>query len=66
MEVLKGGKRVMGFEPTNGSLGSCCLTTWPHPLIGSNFTMIDFLCPTYELNHTKILTNEIIIALKMM
>jgi hypothetical protein len=28
--------------------------------------MIDFLCPTYELNHTKILTNEIIIALKMM
>ncbi len=22
----------MGFEPTNGSLGSYCLTTWRHPL----------------------------------
>jgi hypothetical protein len=21
----------MGFEPTNGSLGSYCLTTWLHP-----------------------------------
>ncbi len=21
----------MGFEPTNGSLGSYCLTTWQHP-----------------------------------
>ena len=25
-------ERVMGFEPTNGSLGSYCLTTWRHPL----------------------------------
>ena len=25
------GERVMGFEPTNGSLGSYCLTTWLHP-----------------------------------
>ena len=24
-------ERVMGFEPTNGSLGSYCLTTWRHP-----------------------------------
>ncbi len=24
-------ERVMGFEPTNGSLGSYCLTTWLHP-----------------------------------
>jgi hypothetical protein len=24
-------ERVMGFEPTNGSLGSYCLTTWQHP-----------------------------------
>jgi hypothetical protein len=24
-------KRVMGFEPTSGSLGSYCLTTWRHP-----------------------------------
>jgi hypothetical protein len=22
---------VMGLEPTNGSLGSYCLTTWQHP-----------------------------------
>ena len=24
----------MGFEPTNGSLGSYCLTTWLHPQDG--------------------------------
>jgi hypothetical protein len=24
-------ERVMGLEPTNGSLGSYCLTTWQHP-----------------------------------
>lgn len=24
-------ERVDGFEPTNGSLGSYCLTTWLHP-----------------------------------
>ena len=24
-------ERVMGLEPTNGSLGSYCLTTWLHP-----------------------------------
>lgn len=24
-------ERVMGFGPTNGSLGSYCLTTWLHP-----------------------------------
>ena len=24
-------ERVMGFEPTNGSLGSYCLTAWRHP-----------------------------------
>ena len=24
-------KRVMGFEPTNNSLGSYRLTTWRHP-----------------------------------
>jgi hypothetical protein len=26
-------ERVIGFEPTNGSLGSYCLTTWLHPRI---------------------------------
>ena len=26
-------ERVMGFEPTNNSLGSYCLTTWPHPRV---------------------------------
>ena len=31
MEVLKGGEWVDGFEPTNGILGSYCLTTWLHP-----------------------------------
>ena len=29
--VADSDERVMGFEPTNGSLGSYCLTTWPHP-----------------------------------
>ena len=24
-------ERVMGLEPTNGSLGSYCLTAWQHP-----------------------------------
>ena len=24
-------ERVMGFEPTHGSLGSYCLSTWLHP-----------------------------------
>jgi hypothetical protein len=24
-------ERVMGFEPTDGNLGSYCLTTWLHP-----------------------------------
>ncbi len=24
-------ERVMGFEPTNLTLGRWCLTTWPHP-----------------------------------
>jgi hypothetical protein len=28
---MKRKERVMGFEPTNSSLGSCCLTTWQHP-----------------------------------
>ena len=30
--VADSDERVMGFEPTNGSLGSYCLTTWLHPL----------------------------------
>ncbi len=25
-------ERVMGFEPTDGTLGRYCLTTWRHPL----------------------------------
>ena len=28
----------MGFEPTNGSLGSYCLTTWRHPLKRRDYT----------------------------
>jgi hypothetical protein len=34
--VLRGFKtkeRVMGLEPTNGNLGSYCLTTWLHPRV---------------------------------
>ncbi len=27
----------MGFGPTNGSLGSYCLTTWLHPLVTYSF-----------------------------
>ena len=36
-------KRVMGFEPTNGSLGSYCLTTWLHPRDGKYFTMLAYM-----------------------
>jgi hypothetical protein len=30
-DILSPAERVMGLEPTNSSLGSCCLTTWQHP-----------------------------------
>jgi hypothetical protein len=28
----------MGFEPTNRSLGSYCLTTWLHPQLDGNYS----------------------------
>lgn len=31
MKIMGVLERVMGFEPTNGSLGSYCLTAWRHP-----------------------------------
>jgi hypothetical protein len=31
-------ERVMGLEPTNGSLGSYCLTTWQHPLFAAHYS----------------------------
>jgi hypothetical protein len=34
-------KRVMGFEPTDGNLGSYCLTTWRHPQ--ANLLVLDRL-----------------------
>jgi hypothetical protein len=41
MQALFNVERVMGFEPTNGSLGSYCLTTWLHPQLSEvNFNRI--------------------------
>ena len=28
----------MGLEPTNGSLGSYCLTTWQHPQCADDYS----------------------------
>ena len=34
----------MGFEPTNGSLGSYCLTTWLHPRKEGHYSDCGFGC----------------------
>lgn len=42
-------ERVMGLEPTDGTLGRYCLTTWLHPLVESIFhTFIIFEDPAIE------------------
>ncbi|GEM_PF-3378999 len=40
----------MGFEPTNGSLGSYCLTTWLHPREVYSISFFGLRKPLFKKN----------------
>ena len=43
----------MGFEPTDGTLGRYCLTTWRHPLDGADYRSQGRRCQGKEVTRSE-------------